>query len=607
MGKNIQALKSRLWEGILPLSDQRWCEKGLDRWENFHIACQHLTAVVTVFEYLNHPAVVTRLRDAFNRIWDHWTKWEEVINEKRARQGQEPVSITKRWTEFIGAHYEMMTSRAHHWVISRVETLRRPLVEALHAHRQAVEFGPPDDRVWALTDRLHMLIEIASVADFTITIPMDNYRGYTKPPGPLIPVSLKQRSQEYSQRLKDLSRRAMLNRIFSGHGSPQSEFTTPQSSHRAYLEQVECQEQVRREVRGEALDPLPAEPWVMDKLILMEKMTNPPISGYGFVIYRLTHQQTDAEWDRFVQKLESHVADWGGQKESDKLKPHLKLYWLDGMALDIPDGDIQAARKHFQQYDLKSIDAQAQLIEEAFLAVDEASIASYTTPAYGAASDLVLAGDFTGFVLAVDADYDPTEGYDRPHESPGYSGHMQILGSLVWSDLYASYSSMHAHLPELWPLALEHPNQVYVGPTVPLQVLSWRIQNGLRNILLRQVIDYIQAKVSPSSETPVNPTTRPGSSSSSSSLPEPARAALDAAIREMSMRSFPQWLRRNNRPREAVLAEEALNTPPGHEPDWERIRRRLAAVDETGGSRTGETGENEENNSDDNNNPCVPQ
>ena len=130
-----------------------------------------------------------------------------------------------------------------------------------------------------------------------------------------------------------------------------------------------------------------------------------------------------------------------------------------------------------------------------FLAVDSASFASYTTDAYSAATCVVLPGDFAGFVLAIDPSFDPKEGSSRPDESPGYSGQMRILGSLIWGDLYAQLESQSARLEDLWPLAMHHPNQVYVGPTVPLQVFNWRTQNAGRWNALSELVQYAKRKM----------------------------------------------------------------------------------------------------------------
>jgi hypothetical protein len=131
----------------------------------------------------------------------------------------------------------------------------------------------------------------------------------------------------------------------------------------------------------------------------------------------------------------------------------------------------------------------------AFLAIDSASFASYTTDTYEATTSEFLPGDFAGFVLAIDPKFDPKEGIDRPDESPGYTGQMRILGSLVWGDLYAQLQAQSATLDGLWPLAMHHPNQVYVGPTVPLQEYKWRAHNAIRWNFLREALKYAKSKL----------------------------------------------------------------------------------------------------------------
>lgn len=131
----------------------------------------------------------------------------------------------------------------------------------------------------------------------------------------------------------------------------------------------------------------------------------------------------------------------------------------------------------------------------AFLAVDSASFASYTTNTYEPTVSEFLPSDFSGFVLAVDPSFDPKEGPSRPDESPGFNGQMRVLGSLVWGDLYALLVSQSAALEDLWPLARHHPNQVYVGPTAPLEVYKWLAQNSIGWNFLREALNYAKRKL----------------------------------------------------------------------------------------------------------------
>lgn len=96
-------------------------------------------------------------------------------------------------------------------------------------------------------------------------------------------------------------------------------------------------------------------------------------------------------------------------------------------------------------------------------------------PSHAANSD-ELPVESTGFVLAIDPSFDPEVGIERADESPDYNGQMRVRGSLVWGDLYALLESQSAELPDLWPLAMHHPNQVYVGPVIPLQRYHWQAQ-----------------------------------------------------------------------------------------------------------------------------------
>ncbi|PKY08655.1 hypothetical protein P168DRAFT_263040 [Aspergillus campestris IBT 28561] len=621
VGKNIQSIKSRLWEGMVPLCEERWQEKGLDRPENFEIASQHLSAVLAVFHYLNQPRVIRNLRDTFNLIWDHWAELDTVLNEGRASRGEERVSVATLWTEFIAAHYETVTERAHRWVILQVNALQAPLLQSLASHRPTRE-DVVDHIQWNITDNLQILAEIAAVADYGIMLPMHGYKGYTAPPlRPNIPPELQSpvltdRQKAYTTRLKQVSRQIIYRRVAEGR-STGSGVASPESLCQTGSDQTEAQWLVRLETRGEPLSTMPKEPWIMQELYMTEN--SPSHSSRGLAIYKLTYQQSEAEWAAFVKKVEAHVSNWGrGQTGSGQLKGHLKLHWLDGQALNVPEGDVEAAKQQFTSDALASFDPNDHVNDRVFLVADHASFASYMGDTYSAATDLLLAGDFTGFVLAVDADYDPEEGCGRPNESPGYHGQMRILGSLVWGDLYGMLSSQSALLEDLWPLVLDHPNQVYVGPTVPRQIHDWRAHNGVRNLLLRQTVEYVLAKMNgtapplpiPSASQPdtsrvAGEDERPTVSGSVPqnnthgadddeipSPPEGIRGPEADFMRTVMMQSFTAWLRQRNRPQEAILAEETMLSGPNSAPDVARVRQRIDALeagDETETTRAQDT------------------
>lgn len=107
-----------------------------------------------------------------------------------------------------------------------------------------------------------------------------------------------------------------------------------------------------------------------------------------------------------------------------------------------------------------------------FLFADSASVASYTSQPLP--DDRAPAGDFGGFVTAVEAGFDPNDPGDHADESPGFTGQLRVLGGLVWSDLYALAQAQVAYPEDLWPLAMYHPSKVFVGPTVSAQRQAWK-------------------------------------------------------------------------------------------------------------------------------------
>lgn len=343
VGKNIHLLKSRLWEGIIPLSEQRWHEKGLHREENFDVAAQHLSAVVAVFEYLNQPRVAAYLRDTFNLIWDHWAEADVLVNRNREALGMEKVSIANLWTEYMSAKYEVVTGRAHRWVILHIEALRTPLLRTLRLHKPINE-DVVDQIQWKTTDRMHMLNEIAAVADYTICMPMEGYKGWTGSLPMGARGTLKERSKWYSPSLKQMTRERIRERVCNGTTIPGG-IASPGSLHQTAMDQIECQNWLRREIRGEAVT-MPKEPWITSALQKLEKAPDPLYQSDGLVIYRITYGQTDETWDEFLQRFQSHVDDWGrGHTGSSFIKPYLKLHWLDGKELGIAEGDVTAAKK----------------------------------------------------------------------------------------------------------------------------------------------------------------------------------------------------------------------------------------------------------------------
>jgi hypothetical protein len=68
---------------------------------------------------------------------------------------------------------------------------------------------------------------------------------------------------------------------------------------------------------------------------------------------------------------------------------------------------------------------------------------------------------------------------------------MRVLGSLVWGDLYAILESQSAGLGDLWPVAMHHPDQIYVGPVIQIQSLNWQAQKEGQWNVVSEAMHYL--------------------------------------------------------------------------------------------------------------------
>ncbi|KAF2468711.1 uncharacterized protein BDR25DRAFT_289550 [Lindgomyces ingoldianus] len=481
--KNVHAVKSRVWEGIMPVSREMWRRKRLGDVEMHGFACRQLASVVEVFGYLQVERVKNGLVETVRLIQGHLRDFDGCFNRLEERKGMQEVSTAKLWEEYITALFTEMTTRAHAWIISHVNTLRSRDYEILRTLPAAAPsvYGCTDTQMTVL-NRIQDLTEIAAHADYTIFISLP----LSSPPCSIPKPPFAQRRQRYSQTLRLRSReravRAMLVGLESRFGlSPAS--PGPESLLDTCQVQKVAQDEVRRELRGEGKRLGPAR-WIMDVRDASGGAGGGRKNGdrWGFVVYRLTYGQEEKEWEDFVKLLEKDLRDWGEEIEGfENVKANARLHWYDGRDLGIAEGDVDAAKTHFNGVKRKeqgpSDQPEAQWwASSVFLAVDTPSYTSYTQPY--PLSSLLCPGDTGGFVLAIDASFTPPSADTPPdphaEESPHYPGQFRILGCLVFGDLFPLLSAQAQFLEDLWPLAMWHPELVYVGPTVKKQVEMWK-------------------------------------------------------------------------------------------------------------------------------------
>ncbi|KAK5988348.1 hypothetical protein PT974_12499 [Cladobotryum mycophilum] len=472
ISKELHAMKSRLWEAVMPLSERRWQDLSLDSPNNFHLACRYLCMVIQVFHYLNHPVIKPFLRETYNLIYSHLKTFEDALNIKKAQENEPPVQLAAQWHEYIKSLFNYISNRSHHWVIDHIDRLRGPILEALEASRvgqmpaggDVYESSSEQERI--LTNMLHDLLENAAQADSAIFLPMDGYLGddlplqdsatIVEPNNPFVETTISfsantnVRKADYYRRLKYLSR---VEQWF-GDDYQQRNLRELSSTSRIAQSQVLAQEKARLELRSQT-ELADEELWVRDaKWYLFEHESN----GYGwsYAIYRTCYDHSSEEWEEFKTKLEADLSNWGSElKGVEEFRPISKVHWRDARFLGVPDEDIEALKENFKKLAEAQDGFPPKTSTEIFLVADKPVIDSYLKPA----------PDQGGFVLAVAADFDPADvDEEREAESPGYDGSLRILSSLLWDDVGPLLTMQTQYLTELWPLAMNNPQQVYEGP-----------------------------------------------------------------------------------------------------------------------------------------------
>jgi hypothetical protein len=338
VSKELQAMKSRLWEGIMPLSARRWRERQLYDPANFSAACRILSMAINVFLYLNQPIVKDALRQTFNLIDDALRIFENALNAKLAIEKKPPVEVCKKWHQFVRDKYDIMGNRTHSWIINHVDHLKSRILDQLEALvRNGVATGASDSER-RLLDMWQDISEIASQADYAVLIPMEGYQGSSV----VVPDSDYDFRNEPLRAHPDIQQRNLDYHHRRGHwtmtlmaSQAASKVSGDDPAGTLQLQDA-GQRLARSELRGEPVR-YEKEPWAM---------TINEDEEWGFVAYRAYRSCTDAEWDEYRAKFDADSADWGSELAGiDALRERSKIHWLDVKDFGIDGEDIEALKR----------------------------------------------------------------------------------------------------------------------------------------------------------------------------------------------------------------------------------------------------------------------
>ncbi|CEJ94013.1 hypothetical protein VHEMI09570 [[Torrubiella] hemipterigena] len=447
--QELITMKRRIMAGIMPISERRWVELGLDGQDKFDEACSYICSVIDVFHYLNTPGVKRILRESFNFVWESMDTLDKALRAAGKAIYSSDISLAGLWHEYIKDYYEFIARRAHRWVIEHIERLRA-LVLPLLSDR-ILTYAPTARAVldFVLADRIHDLGMSVAQADTDICIPMDGYHGETLPSQDHLEPDTENKYRmepirfSANAKVREADYFARVKYIFRIETKPDPKATGSKSAQEQALDQAKAQEIARNELRGPQRQDPEQELWVT----AAKQRNNPQVKYKG---YRISPEHDDEEWEKFKAKLEEDMSGWeSGLVGVDEIREKCIIEWID--ARDIvseqegaSDGLLSILR-HFGESQKTMVGFQT----DAFVVANHVVINSYLDPSKHESRHIVL-GESTSSAEGrrFASQMEPPV---LPHP---YQGWLRVPGNLFWDDFMPMQLMRAETMPQLWRLTL---------------------------------------------------------------------------------------------------------------------------------------------------------
>ncbi|KAK4206314.1 hypothetical protein QBC37DRAFT_381219 [Rhypophila decipiens] len=509
--------KQRAWGGLVPLSDRRLKEKGMDQLDDslppkrFLYAIDHLEKT-DVFLYFNIPERLGKMRKAYNRVYDHLAQFDQALasyyaQRQETRDPNFQGKAAQLWAEFFFSRVEFMTTRAHQWYMSHANALHAQLVEMLRT--QPPQVGDPRG---GTRNQLEMLVQRRSKAELSLLIPLTGFKNplahwkhLSAPPivnwtyhlhaRGALPIPAGTYPQDVAQRETVFANR--LQHLIDTQGNSSDDAIRRQTQTWAALDQVSS------EMRGNMSvipTPITEELWITRLKARMARYSDQPLVTYthwGFVAYRLDYSHSDEQWSSFLAKFNSDTSAWAGTGNEEtvlgasSIKQSCKITWLDGREHGIPENDIPAARRHFTSLrESKSPLINSLLFpHDVFLLADRDAIDSYLNPPSLSGQDWIDTTDLKSHITLIQGAGFNAEQAARDKEAPGYSGLVWVAGCALFEDVFPGLFMTLYEPKQLWNISACHPGGVYLGaPLARYQSHLWAGFNDLRLDLVRAAL-----------------------------------------------------------------------------------------------------------------------
>jgi hypothetical protein len=383
-------LKTRIWQGMIPLAGQRWRELRLDDPANWLEAHDFLNQTVQIFEYLWHPSMESRRRKMFNLVSAECAIFQEALNARRhSKKIEGQIDLVRLWREFMQHKFAVMVDRTHAWVISRCHELQDKIKADFENFALQHESFPSKAQIFI--NGCQDLNKLISRADFKIYMSMDGFLdGFEAAETPGSQNSFWKEAEKFSkwaqgspfiapreQKYYEMTEEQSWKWISSLTLTPFSKQFEPENRETllgVFNEGRHNRDSIRKEFRS-APSPLGEERWIA---ILQSRINwsishgGPRNQTWGFVAYRLSYTETTEEWKRFTELLEKDFKNAGEWIDGAEEVKHLAgLQWLDGRELNIPENDVFAAKRY-----VNSIVDKAKLIKvlDTFFSLQKAMI-----------------------------------------------------------------------------------------------------------------------------------------------------------------------------------------------------------------------------------------
>jgi hypothetical protein len=332
------------------VSDARWRAKGLDAEDNIEEALAIIEQVIDTFKYLASPDIQGGLRHIHNKVFVEIDVFQDACNAVRTTRGDPAPShsLTKLWQEYTKLHYAHMEKQNRSWVFTHLKTLHQVWKNRFLAKLQSGRIIN-DHQQTILIDHYAMMImnkmqDLYIDADLYIRKRMD---GFILPEGinaqlSNVQADKKELNRIYAQiegqRIATLKR--ALQEVINARVN-QRHVVAPAPDFMEAPGMVTDREWGHKSLQPQIENPLAREmeTWLMNQM-------DEKIERFGFVIYRLSYKETDAEWKSFITKLEVGInSGWEGVVGADQIKRKATLHWIDGREEKILEGDMTAARQ----------------------------------------------------------------------------------------------------------------------------------------------------------------------------------------------------------------------------------------------------------------------